>query len=135
VLANLFSHHQTFIFSTFKLFYETGRSIKIRYNKYLRAFKYGISKSKFTQHVLSYGHSFGKMEDIMNVIHLRKKGSHLNTMEKFCIYTETKMDNRLNDKNTVSYNKIFKTVLNLDGQLTGKGKQSPVYSLNMPAPQ
>jgi hypothetical protein len=97
---------------------QTGRSYKIRYNEYLRAFKYGISKSKFARHVLDYGHSFGRMEDIRNIIHLRNKGSHLNTKEKF--YKETKMDNRLNDVNTMSYNKIFETILNLDGQMTGK---------------
>ena len=56
-------------------------------------------------------------------------------MEKFYTYKETKIDNQLNDKSTVSYNKIFETMLNLDDQLTGKDKQSPVYSLNMPTPQ
>jgi hypothetical protein len=38
------------------------------------------------------------MEDITHAIHLSKKGSHFNTMEKFYIYKETKMDNQLNDK-------------------------------------
>lgn len=51
-------------------------------------------------------------------------------MEKFYIYKETKMDNQLNDKNTVSHNKTFETLLNLDSQLTGKDKQSRVYSPN-----
>ena len=46
------------------------------------------------------------MEDIMSASHLGRKRSHFNTMEKFYIYKETKMDNQLNDKNTVSYNNI-----------------------------
>jgi hypothetical protein len=75
------------------------------------------------------------MEDIMNIFHLSKKGSYLNTMKKFYVYKETKMDNQLNGKNTVSCNKIFEILLNLDSQLTGKDKQSPVYSLNSPTSQ
>jgi hypothetical protein len=80
---------------------QTGKSLKIRYNEYLRAFKYGTSKSNFTQQVLDYGHSFGRMENIMKAIYLSKKGSHLSTMEKFYIYKETKIDNQLNDKHSV----------------------------------
>ena len=71
----------------------------------------------------------------MNIIHLSKRGSHLNTMEKFYIYKETKMDNQSNDKNMVSCNKIFQTILSLDAQLTGRGKQSPVSSLNTQTPE
>jgi hypothetical protein len=32
-------------------------------------------------------------------------------MEKYYIYQETKTNNQINDKNTVSYNKIFETIL------------------------
>jgi hypothetical protein len=39
---------------------QTGRSLKIRYNEHLIAFKYGTSKPNFA-HVLDYGHSFGRM--------------------------------------------------------------------------
>jgi hypothetical protein len=71
----------------------------------------------------------------MNIIHLSKKGSHPNITEKFYIYKETKMDNQLMIKNTVSYNKIFGTILHLDGQLTGNEKQPLLYSHNTPTPQ
>jgi hypothetical protein len=86
---------------------QTGSSFKIRYNEHLRAFIHGISKSHFAQHVLDYGHSFDRMEDIMNASHLSRIRSHFNTMEKFYIYKETKMDNQLNDNSTMSYNNIF----------------------------
>jgi len=32
------------------------------------------SNSKFSQHFLEYGHSFGKMENIMQILPLTKKG-------------------------------------------------------------
>jgi hypothetical protein len=77
-----------------------------------------MSKYNFAQLALDYGHPFGRIEDVMNVIYLSKKDSHLNTMQKFYICGGTKIDNQLNDKNTVSYNKIFEIILNLDSQLT-----------------
>jgi hypothetical protein len=48
------------------------------------------------------------MENILNVICLSKKGSHLSTVEKLYIYKETKVGNQLNDKNTVSYNQFLR---------------------------
>jgi hypothetical protein len=40
-----------------------------------------------------------------------QKNKLLDTMEKYYIYQETKANNQINDKNTVSYNKIFETIL------------------------
>ena len=47
----------------------------------------------------------------------------------------TKIVTRHTDKNTVSYSQISETILNLNGQLHGKDRQSPVSSLNTPTPQ
>jgi len=47
----------------------------------------------------------------MEVLHTATKGPMLNTLEKFCIYRETNKGNQLNDKNTVTPNAIFDTVL------------------------
>jgi hypothetical protein len=41
----------------------------------------------------------------------RKKGLHLNTLERFHIHTEAAANNHLNDDNTISANKIFDTIL------------------------
>ena len=71
-----------------------------------------MCNSKFAQHLLETRHPFGKMEDIMQILHVCKTDTHLNSTEKFYIYRETKIDNQLNDKHTVTYNKIFDTLLN-----------------------
>ena len=47
----------------------------------------------------------------MKILHFCKKETHLNSTEKFCIYRETIIDNQLNDKHTVAYNRIFETLL------------------------
>jgi hypothetical protein len=46
----------------------------------------------------------------------KKKGAHLNTVDKFYTYRETMTDNQLNDKHT--YNKICDTVLKTECRLT-----------------
>ena len=51
--------------------------------------------------------AIGLMESITDILHITNKGKMLNTMDKFYIYKETKIDNQLNDKCTVKPNKIF----------------------------
>jgi hypothetical protein len=69
------------------------------------------SKSKFAQHVLEEGHSFGPMDKIMDPIYITKKGGLLNALEKYYIYKETQKDNQINDKHTIIYNPIFEAIL------------------------
>jgi hypothetical protein len=52
------------------------------------------------------------MENIMNVLHVEKKGKMLDTLEKYHIYKETKMGTQINDKLTVQANPIFETLIN-----------------------
>ena len=55
----------------------------------------------------------GKMEDIMQVIYTKKKNIHLDTMEKYYIYKETKKGTQINDK-------IFDTVVKFQTQQLAK---------------
>jgi hypothetical protein len=90
---------------------QTGRSFRTRFKEHQRDYKYANNKSKFVQHVIEEGHAFGPMEDIMNVIHIEKKGKMLDTLEKYYIYKETKKGNQINDKLTVQANPIFDTLV------------------------
>ena len=47
----------------------------------------------------------------MDIMNITNKGKMLNTMEKFYIYKETKIDKQLNDKCTVKSSKIFETLI------------------------
>jgi hypothetical protein len=60
--------------------------------------------------LLEKQHSIDKMENIMNVLHITDKGQMMNTIEKYYIYRETKMNNQINDKLTVQPNVIFETI-------------------------
>ena len=51
------------------------------------------------------------MNEIMNIIHLERKGKMLDTLEKFYIYRGTKNENQINDRLTLQNNPIFETVI------------------------
>jgi hypothetical protein len=93
---------------------QTGRPFRVRFQEHMRDFKYNNNKLKFAQHLLDNKHAIGKMEDIMEVIHMAKKGKMLDTLESFHIYKETRADNQINDKLTVRENTIFEAVVQED---------------------
>ena len=93
---------------------QTGRPFKIRFQEHMRDFKYNNRKSKFAQHLLEKGHAIGKMEEIMEIIHVTRKARMLNTLESFHIYKETKAENQINDKLTAKGNEIFEAIVQHD---------------------
>jgi len=54
----------------------------VRFHERYNDYKYANNKSKFAQHVIDEGHTFGSMTDIMDMIHIEKKGRILDTFEK-----------------------------------------------------
>jgi hypothetical protein len=47
----------------------------------------------------------------MEVPHILKKGKMMETLEIFHIYKETKVANQINDKNRVTQNVLFDTII------------------------
>ena len=90
---------------------QTGRPFKVRFQEHVRDFKYNNNRSKFAQHLIQNKHAIGKMKDIMEVVHVTKKGKILDTLEGFHIYKETKAGNQSNDRITVRENAIFETMV------------------------
>jgi hypothetical protein len=88
---------------------QTGRPFETRFKEHYSDFKNAHNKSKFAQHVIEGGHSFGPMNEIMEPLHIANKGRMLDTLEKFYIYKETKLNNQI-DKLTVQYNPIFEAI-------------------------
>jgi uncharacterized protein involved in tolerance to divalent cations len=65
---------------------QTGRSFKTRYKEHIRDIRNNRETSGYVQHILETGQSYGKMNDIMEVIKIEQKGSYLNTLENFHIF-------------------------------------------------
>jgi len=50
----------------------------------------------------------------MDIIHITNKGRMMDTIEKYYIYRETKLNNQINDKLTVQPNIMFETLVQQD---------------------
>ena len=56
---------------------QTERNFTKRYNKHKCTFRKNNHSSKFAQHLNEHVHSFGTINDIMQILHYQKKGPHL----------------------------------------------------------
>jgi hypothetical protein len=90
---------------------QTRYPFRVRFREHYNDYKYRHNKSKFAQHVIDEGHSFGPMNEIMEMTHVAKKGRMLNTLEKFYIYRETKHGNQITENLTRQPNPIFEALL------------------------
>jgi len=90
---------------------QTGRSFNKRYNEHKHAFKTNSHSSNYAKHILEELHTFGPIDQTMQVLQYREKGTHLNTIERFFIYAEFAKKNHLNDEHSISPNKIFDSLL------------------------
>ena len=90
---------------------QTGHSFYTMFREHFNDLKHGNRCSKFAQHLLENRHSIGPIDEIMEVLHIVKKGKMMDTLEKFHIYKETKLENQINDKNTIIHNILFDTII------------------------
>ena len=86
---------------------QTGRPFRVRFHEHYNDYKYANNKTKFAQHVLDEGNSFGFMTNIMDIIRIEKKGRMLDILEKYYIYRETQYGKQINDKLKFQKNPIF----------------------------
>jgi hypothetical protein len=92
---------------------QTGRNFRTRYKEHRRAFQYNTHQSKFAVHLQDHGHSFGTIENVMEVLKIQGKGTHLNTVEKYYIHRETLDNNHINEDYADTCNMIFNTLTSL----------------------
>ena len=87
------------------------RYIVTRYREHFRYYKYNNGTSKYAQRLLDNKHSIGPINNTMEVLHVMRKGKMMDNLEKFHIYQETKLGRQMNDKNTVTQNILFDTIV------------------------
>jgi hypothetical protein len=102
---------------------QTGWSFKTRFQEHLRDFIYKNRKSKFAQHLLDKQHSMDKMENTTDIIHITSNGKMMDTIEKYYIYRETKLNNQINDDLTVQPNIILETFVRHRGLCNAYNQQ------------
>jgi len=89
---------------------QTGRHFATRFKEHKAAFRNNCHISSFAKRLNEEAHSFGSMHSIMQLLHYRIKGAHLNTLERFHIHTEFAANNHLNNNLTILLNAIFDTL-------------------------
>jgi hypothetical protein len=90
---------------------QTGRNFTARFKEHRNACRTGSLSSNFSKHLIEHQHSFGSIQNTMQILRPHNKGTHLNTIERFYAYTEYNNDNHLNDESTIFPNKSFDTLL------------------------
>ena len=107
-----------------KIHWTKRRSFYVRYKEHQKDFKNGHGSPKFAQHPLDNGQAFGTINETMIILHTIKKGQMMNTHENFHIYQETKQENQINDKNTVTKSILFDAIIS---EQTDRGH--PVHNI------
>jgi hypothetical protein len=59
-------------------------------------------------------HSISPMDNIMETLHTTGKGWMMDTLERFYIFQEAKINNQINDRLTIKPNIIFETIVQKD---------------------
>jgi hypothetical protein len=90
---------------------QTGINFARAFEKHLLSFKNHSNSSRFALHLRENDYPFGKVENIMKILSLNTKGSYMDIIEKFQSYIEIVSDRQLNDKDAVTLNQIFETVI------------------------
>jgi hypothetical protein len=92
---------------------QPGRSFNIRYKEHMHAIRNINNNSGYSNHILNTGHTYGTINDTMDIIRNGKKRKHLNTLEKYYIHKISKNNLHMNDTYNDTYNPIFETLHDL----------------------
>jgi len=87
------------------------QSFTQRFKEHRNAFKSNRNTSDYAKHALEHLHPFGPIQETMQVLQYQRKGTHLNTIEKFFIYKEFSINTHLNDEFNIIPNRIFEALL------------------------
>jgi ribosomal protein S25 len=102
---------------------QTGRNFKTRYREHIHAIRTNKPNSRYAQHILDTEHTYGTMQDTMEVLHVERKGPLLNTLERFHIYSLWKDNMQINDMFTGTHNPIFNIIKDHDINKTNRKKK------------
>lgn len=121
---------------------QTTRSFKKRFKEHIPASSSNNSKSSFANHLINENHNYSNFDKNLEVLHVHnKKGSYLNCLEEFEIYSSMKTDriNVLNEQTSFQSNIIYDAAIRVAKQRSrqeqkhdrhttdnGRGANSPV---------
>jgi len=90
---------------------QTGRTFNQRFKEHRNAFKSNRNISNYAKNALDHQHPFGPIQETVQILQYKRKGTRLNTIERFFIYKEYSINNHLNDEFNINPNKLFEATL------------------------
>jgi hypothetical protein len=69
---------------------QTGKKFHVRYKEHIRDIRSNKGNTGYVNHILNTGHTYGTLENTLQVISTQNKGPNLNILERFHIYKEQK---------------------------------------------
>jgi hypothetical protein len=91
---------------------QTGRSFNTRYKDHIRTIRHNNDTSTFAQHILNAGHTYGSIQDTMDIVHIARKGMYMNNIEKYHTYRTYKQNKLMNEITVDLHNPIFEVICN-----------------------
>jgi hypothetical protein len=89
---------------------QAGRPFKTRFKQHIRAIKHNSDTSTYAQHILNNGHTYGNINDTMDIIKITQKNRHMNILENFHIYCAYRDNTHMNEILFDIHNPIFDTL-------------------------
>jgi hypothetical protein len=89
---------------------QTGHAFKTRLKEHTRAIWFNKDNSRFANRILNIMHSYGTIEETMEILKASKKSWYLDTLEKYFIFQYNQNRDQLNEMHTSTYNPIFNTL-------------------------
>jgi hypothetical protein len=89
---------------------QTGRKFNTRYKEHIHDIRTNNSNTGFANHILNTVHTYRTITDTMEIMKTERKGSYLNTFERYYIYENSKDNLHMNDTNIDIHNPIFKAL-------------------------
>jgi hypothetical protein len=77
----------------------------------MRDYKYRTGNSKFAQHLTEYKHTCGTINSTLKILEVIKKGTYMDTLERYHIHRVTSQGIQINDRSTISKNPLFDTLV------------------------
>jgi hypothetical protein len=86
---------------------QRGRTFNTRYKEHICYIKSNNSNTGYSRHILDTRHTYGTMEDTMDVVRISRKGQYLNALKKYYIHKISREKIHMNDTNIDEHNPIF----------------------------
>jgi hypothetical protein len=76
---------------------QTARTFNIRYKNHMQAIGDSNNNYRYSNQILNTGHTYGTINDTMDIIRKEKTGKHFNTLKKYHIHKISEDNLQMND--------------------------------------